>query len=535
MEAAASGTLGQAGQSRWVERGRDLGLLLLLVLLTVGLRGWLLTHTEVTARDSIGFIRYALQLENEPLTEVLRRNHQHPGYATLVMLTSWPTRQWTGTTDSLTMQWSAQLASSLASVLLVVPLFYLGKALFSHRVGFWATAVFQSLPVSGRVLADALSEALFLLWMAAALLAAVHALRTRHVALFGLTGFLGGLAYLTRPEGAFVLAATGLVLLGWQLSAHWQPWQQVLKCGAVLTVAAAAVGGPYVFVLGRFTPKPTAHEILTGERTVNGHSTPRESLLLAAAGPLPPGLVLLADRWVGLSSSRALQAVAKETQKGFNYVGWVPALLALYWFAGRFRTTPGMWVLLVLCLLHAAVLWCMAMTVRYVSERHVLILVLCGIFWTVAGLQELPHRWTALRERFPAFGRWLPTALLLAFVFAGLPKTLKPLHANRAGHHAAGVWLAEHADPADEVLDPFCWAHYYAGRVFTERTRPPAPAGHAPLTYVVLEPDDLDVRAEVVRRARQLAEQGQLVFHWPGHRGPEQAQVKVFAVPSGHR
>src|SRR5438105_1176908 len=53
-----------AGWSDW----RWLALLLALV---AGLRAWQLTHTEVASRDSIGYIRYAWRLENEPWTEVM--------------------------------------------------------------------------------------------------------------------------------------------------------------------------------------------------------------------------------------------------------------------------------------------------------------------------------------------------------------------------------------------------------------------------------------------------------------------------------
>src|SRR5207253_484 len=56
--------------------------------------------------------------------------------------------------------------------------------------------------------------------------------------------------------------------------------------------------------------------------------------------------------------------------------------------------------------------------------------------------------------------------LFLPLVGLALPKTLATLHANRAGHHAVGLWLAEHVRPADEIEDPFCWAAHYAGRTF---------------------------------------------------------------------
>src|SRR5262249_53773603 len=107
------------------------------------------------------------------------------------------------------------------------------------------------------------------------------------------------------------------------------------------------------------------------------------------------------------------------------------------------------------------------------------------------------------------------------------------LHANRAGHHAAGLWLAEHADPSDDVIDPFCWAHFYWGGPFREGKPPaPPPPGHQPKTYVVLEPyDDLEVREKYYQHAKNLAAQGQLVFHWPESKPGPTADVQVYAVP----
>src|SRR5207245_705749 len=152
---------------------RELALLALLFLMAAGSRAWLSSHTEVAARDSVGFIRYALELERYPSREVLERSLQHPGYPAVLLAVSWPVRYFLGGTNYASMQLSAQLASALAGVLLVIPMYYLGRELFGQRAAFWGTALFQCLPVSARVMADALSEATFLLFSATALWLAV--------------------------------------------------------------------------------------------------------------------------------------------------------------------------------------------------------------------------------------------------------------------------------------------------------------------------------------------------------------------------
>src|SRR3954471_18327983 len=93
-------------------RWPDARWLVLLLALTVALRVWLLCHTEVAARDSIGFIRYALQFETQPWNEVVHQNHQHPGYPFTVLAVSWPVRQFVAKPDVIRMQLSAQLASN---------------------------------------------------------------------------------------------------------------------------------------------------------------------------------------------------------------------------------------------------------------------------------------------------------------------------------------------------------------------------------------------------------------------------------------
>src|SRR5438128_1594794 len=98
---------------------RDGAWLLVLLLLTALLRLWLFVHTEVTARDSIGFIRYARQFNEQSWTEVVRHQHQHPGYPFLVWAVSQPVCALGGATPEM-MQRTAQLVALVAALLLAV-------------------------------------------------------------------------------------------------------------------------------------------------------------------------------------------------------------------------------------------------------------------------------------------------------------------------------------------------------------------------------------------------------------------------------
>lgn len=497
---------------------RDLALVLALVALAVALRAWSLRHTEVAARDSIGFIRYAWRLRHEPWPEVVRTSEQHPGYPALVLAASEAVRHYSPGPDHRVMQRSAQLAASACGVLLVVPMFLLGRELFDRRVGFWAAAAFQCLPAGGRTLADGLSEPTFLLFAVAALWLGTRALRDGSAVAFAAAGLCGGLAYLTRPEGGLVVGATGLVLLGAQAVRAWRrPWRRVLVCGAALGAAALAVGGPLVAVTGKWTTKPTGEKVL---RT-------------AAAGSFRPSPVVAAAPlavWWPEDQDRltwGLKALGRVWVEGGNYVLAVPALLGLVCGWRRLRDRPGTWLVLLVCLGLCLVLWRVAVVAGYLSDRHMLLVLLGTTYWAAAGTAFVGDRVGRLYPR----GNWCAAALLAALAASGLPKVLEPLHANRSGFRDAGLWLAEHAAAADPVLDPYCWAHYYAGRLFLEGRDLTPPPGHTHTQYVVLERGaSRHERLPTLPVAEELARRGQVVYRLAVKRGKKDAEVFVYAV-----
>ena len=111
-----------------------------------GLRVWVLSHTEVTARDSIGYIRIAWQLQHNSWIDTVANSPQHPGYPLALLAMSYPVRMFSQDSEPRIMQWSAQLASALAGILLVIPMYFLGRILFNPAVGFWMLCSFSAFP-----------------------------------------------------------------------------------------------------------------------------------------------------------------------------------------------------------------------------------------------------------------------------------------------------------------------------------------------------------------------------------------------------
>jgi hypothetical protein len=538
----------------------DIGLLLVLLLLATTIRIWLIAHTEVTSRDSIGYQRYAWELGHDSWKEVLRRNVHHPLYPLTILAVSVPVRQLVGGSDLIVMQLSAQLASGLAGILLVVPMFFLGKELFDRKVGFWASAIFQCLPVGARVMSDALSESLFLLISSTALLLTVRSFRSGSIRHFALCGLFAGLAYLTRPEGILIVGAVLLVVIARQLMVSRQT-SYTFKSMASLIVGFVVFAGPYMATIGGFSNKMTMRDVLK-----TAHASWPSSFVAVneGRGSAPPAAVI-ALWWPDGKVSDGLghlgwsfYALGCEISKGFFYVAWIPALLGLFIRAPE-TTRASRRVLIVLSVLQCLALLRVALVAGYVADRHVLIIVLCGLYWAVVAVLYLfePVRAASGRQLFArkattdhwplATSHLCAAMLFLALCGFALPKTLAPLHANRAGHHAVGLWLAEHATDADEIEDPFCWAAHYAGRTFCRDAdgRPLAQASDSEesqvttrFRYVVHEcrPDHREgFRKPTTPVSDLIAAGGKAIYHWPERMPLEEANIVLFAVPLGSR
>jgi hypothetical protein len=548
----------------------DLYRLLVLVLLVAGLRAWQISHTEVTSRDSIGYIRIAWHLQHEDWREFLPRASQHPGYPVTILAAAWPVHHLLHADLPVVMQVSAQLATGLASILLVLPMYFLGRYLFGRGIAFWACLLFQCLPSAGRVLGDGLSDGLFLFFATMSLWLALLAFRYSSPVLFALTGLFGGLAYLVRPEGALLLGATGLVLLGSQIPAgSRRPWKKFLIAGVALTLTGLAVMAPYMVVIRGITVKNTPNILMHTQRPEadwEGDLRPQQP---TSPAPAPnqqslgtvPSAPLLAIWWVPTEEEVeyfkqhpelpvtariptryvwAAKAVLVELNKGFFHFAWLPALLGLWWCRDLFRRVPGLWVLPLVCLLLTALLYRVAQKMGYLSDRHLLLIILCGSYWAVAGVGVFSARWASgLVRLWPALAqsRWgmarnWAVALLLALLVLPLIRTLGTLHADRAGFRTLGSWLAEHVAPGDFIEDPYCWATYYAGRVFLEGAAS-LPASQPPCYYVILE-QARSQHTHLVSLAAALLHVGEgrkPIYVHEAKRGKDRVKILVYKVP----
>ncbi len=517
----------------------DLAYLGCLLLLAAIIHYWLVVHTAVPARDSLGYARIAVNIVR-PTTptggpvrhwwEVIRTAEQPPGYplaiaAVLACMEPLP--------NELPIQAlrAAQGVNALAGTVLVVPLYLLFRMLTGRGGAFAATMLFTVLPVPARITSDGLSEGLYLLTAISALTAATWAVRRPTVGRFLLAGLLTGLTYLVRPEGLMIgIGAAAMAVV----AAASVGLRRVAGLVLSLAVGCALIAGPYMAMIGKLTNKPTGRYL----------TTPWDDQLpplwkgQPAAGKGTVARPLLAEWWNPVDNAGdnrwvwAVHSVAKECMKSLHYGAAILAIIGGAMAARRIRCgDPGMGLLLCLVGCNLLLLFYLAYRIGYVSERHTVLLNALGCLLAVMALEPVARVicGTPGLRSLVIWPRLLPGGLWGVLILTALPATLQPLHPQREGHKHAGLWLAGQLQPEDWVVDPLCWAEWYAGRTLYDPTRFHSRPRRV---WVVIEEGRTSPhsRLPLWELAKALRHYGTRVYQWPATDAPAACQVVVYRI-----
>lgn len=525
--------------------GLDYRRIVVVLVVSATVHAWLLVHTAVPARDSLGYARFALNLvdplagaggEPRQRIDVIKTAEHPPGYPLAVLCAERVLFRLTSLPIAERALLATQLANAVAGVLLVVPLYLIGRIVFGRDVGFAAALLFSVLPVPARVTSDGLSEGTYLLVMAMAVLIAVRTVRRPSVGGFLVCGMATGASYLVRPEGLMLVIAVGAMLIALAIRRHW-PREAVWGWLAALGVGVALVAVPYMLLIGKITNKPSGKYLADPMNNVKPRIYPGQAHLQESctAGPVfaawwNPQLDEGKNRLVW-----AARAVAAETIKALHYVVAVLAVIGVCMRREQlFVPDAGLWLVLALIGLNSALLVYLAVCLGYVSERHTVLIVMLACILAAAALEPL-SRWLAA---LPGVGRlivWpgmMPHLLLAVLVVVALPYTLKPLHPQRVGHKYAGLWLSLHLNEGDHLVDPLTWAEWYAGRTIYRTVEY---KGRPAFTWVVIETGKTSPHSRLPQWewAKELARRGERVYRWPED-APEGAfAVEVYRIRHG--
>ncbi len=193
-----------------IQHGVRVGLLMIAV---AGLLLWLSYHSDATFADGLRYINQAQRIEQGAWSEGLIKSVDHPLHSMGIAAV----HRVLGGTDPVSWQRSAQIVSAGAMILLVIPLYLLGRwrSTAQRRPGSAACSA-SATRSPGFIVINVLSECSFLLFWTWGALGGGPVPSRGPIPLAPADDRVSSaLAYLTRPEGMLLplaLVATLLVL-----------------------------------------------------------------------------------------------------------------------------------------------------------------------------------------------------------------------------------------------------------------------------------------------------------------------------------
>ncbi len=475
--------------------------------------------------------------------------------------------------------------SALASLGLIVPLFFLTEALFGGPAAALAALLFVILPVPAEIGRDTLSDPLALFFFTLGLFWAERALRTHRLLPALGCGLAAGLGYWTRPEAVVlpvVVVAVAGVRVGWKLYRDARAKKQILALFheesavaarlrplSVLALSFLAVMGVYALTKGEVSEKLALRR---SAEIASKHDQAR-----SVSHPLPKGLD--DPRWDFApkeESSRdgphsLIGAIRWTLRVWAEALGGVFAVLAL-WGAWKVRAEgPGRILVAAYVAVFGAILIRHAATFHYLSGRHGLTLAVATLPWAAAGAlalkESMRRRWSAFlcvaaavpaapgsqdrngrdgrrytektvlvhplgeawKRRMGTPSAWRWGIVLGGLVVIGAAMQLRPEHLSRAGHRDAGRWLAAHTQPGEAILDTRGWAAFVSGLHAYDPWHIPQALSDARLSYIVIGADELGAKSRRAETWRALlAYAAEPVISFPARSASPRSQVCIY-------
>jgi hypothetical protein len=430
------------------------GFLVVLLMIAAGsLLIWKTSRTEIVFADGLRYIRQAKVIQSGELVGGLFNAIDHPAYPLAI---SWA-HSLEGGDGPLDWQRAGQMASVMAGILLVIPLYLVALELVGPRAAWMACVLSFIAPVLSNVTADVLSEGMFLLSWTWGVWAALWFLKDGRFA--WLTPMLAatGLAYFTRPEGLLLPAAMVATLMLMPLlrstRLSWPRWGAAV---GLLVIVPAVIVGPYMIHKGGVGTKPAIARLL-------GTAAPSGNEAVERNRPLGP------DQ----SAARTYAVAVKVVFESIRDAVTVPvlAIVPLGLIAARRQGPSSRQWLFLGVVFSAAFLGLVRLhaTGGYCSPRHALVPSLLLIPFSALGIDhflksiKVPGRLLgspgeAIRPG-PIF--WL--LALAALAVPTLPTHAARLNSSFAAYREAADWLAGRSEPGEKVVDLTGWSQFYGG------------------------------------------------------------------------
>ncbi|MBM4277109.1 MAG: glycosyltransferase family 39 protein [Deltaproteobacteria bacterium] len=428
----------------------DLAILLLASLL---LSIYLFFRTYVVSLDgAFQYIPIAKDFVSGLYGKALSHNQQ-PFYSFIIAFVY----TWIGDFEL-----AGKLISTLFGILLIFPVYFLGKRIFDQKIAFLSTLFLAIHPYIRRFSADVLKEATYLFFLAGGLWFAWRTIQGERRYPYLFIPLLSVLAYLVRPDGVGILIVVFLYILFFKrFNTPGDRWKVIF----LLVLSSFLFFLPYLLHLRE----------TTGVWTLSRAKTIAWFLGLSGSA----GEISLIDRVLF-----TLQKLNAEIFSRYHSL-YIFLLVVGLWKRRSSLFKGGEGFLLLFCILHYVVLFLLVLNITewgergtnpavYFSGRHVLPLVLFSIYWVGEGFVVI-HHWVCNKivssrlflKVWSKKESMIVWTILFVLIFSViLPKTLKPQRYERLPEKWAGNWIKNQIGKGQILFTTIPRVAYYADGSF---------------------------------------------------------------------
>lgn len=424
---------------------KEITNLSILIIISLILSIYLFYNTHVISKDgAFQYIPIAKDF-TKGLYQKALSNTQQPLYSLFIALFY----QWIPDFET-----SGKLISTFFGILLLFPIYFLGKWIFDRNVAFLSTLLICIHPYIRRFSADVLKESTYLFFLTTAICISWKALENRNKYLYFLVSILTAICYLIRPDGMEIIISLLIFIL----------FIKKFDTAKEKTIPIFILIFTFLFLL---LPYFIFLKEVKGEWVLN-NSKPLTVLLgLKNEGYGPPLI------------EKMIFSFKKLNSKIFNIFYPVNIFLLIIGLAKR-SSSPlkeGEKYILIFIITHYIVLFLLILNFTdwgsaqkekafMFSGRHVLPLLIFSIYWIGNGLKNIYHWVSKKFERNKLFsynqGKVIGVVFLIFILAINVPKTLKPRQYKIMTEKWAGVWIKTQFGEGAQILTTLPRVSYYA-------------------------------------------------------------------------
>ena len=457
--------------------------ILMLFFLALIVRLIALERIYLISRDSIRFLALAKYYFSGLFLKGLS-NAFHPLYPLLISLFG-------GVSGDF--EFAGKLISLALSSFTVIFVFLLGKTIYDSKTGLIGGLFFIVQPQCVWCSVDVLSDSTFLFFLVVAFYLGIKGGKEEKKILWWClgAGICGGLAYLTRPEGIFVV----FFLLGWyflQWIFHNKKATHFLAASSVLFFAFALFATPYILfikihtgtwqismkasVVSMVKSLEEARDEKTATEVIPSPPSPKDVEVKVAApvqskeradgqalAPIKPR-----EPFQGGNMWKSLTYPPLRLIETYHFLLFLFLLFGTWTEIKRKERTLGV-VLLLFVATYLVGLCYLYYTVSYVSRRHFLPAIIISLPVASAGFWELQRQLSNWMMRWNFTGGKKIAAhsaviILLITLLILIPTALKPQGEDKLPLKQAAFWIKENKKkPFPMIMSNEPLVGYYAG------------------------------------------------------------------------